>query len=120
MMPSDEPVPLQRTPEGTQTSEGTYGERPAAATTAEGDDRPRQVSDRGKQHFRELKKLLVNIERFIPEDTPEAAADAAPIQDRKRPPAARAVPTLVTIKRAAKTTAIGLVRIMSFISAPDL
>jgi hypothetical protein len=93
MMPSDEPVPLQRTPEGTQTSEGTSGERPAAATTAEGDDRPRQVSDRGKQHFRELKKLLVNIERFIPEDTPEAAADAAPIQDRKRPPAARAVPS---------------------------
>jgi hypothetical protein len=92
MMPTDEPDPLPRTPEATQTSTGTSGE-PAAATTVEGGDRPRQVSDRGKQHFRELKKLLVNIERFIPEDTPEAAADTAATEDGKRSSAARTVPS---------------------------
>jgi hypothetical protein len=75
MATDDEPVPLRRTPEATQTSEGTSGD-PAAAAALKGDDRSPQLSDKGKQHFRELKKLLVNIERFIPEDEPETASGA--------------------------------------------
>jgi len=73
MATDDEPVPVRRTPDATQTSEGTSD--PVAATALAGDDRP-QLSDKGKQHFRELKKLLVNIERFIPEDEPESASGA--------------------------------------------
>ena len=75
MATDDEPVPVRRTPEATQTSEGTSGD-PAAAAALKGDDRSPQLSDKGKQHFRELKKLLVNIERFIPEDEPESASGA--------------------------------------------
>jgi len=74
MATDDESVPLRRTPEATQP-EGT-SIAPAAATELEGDDRSAQLSDKGKQHFRELKKLLVNIERFIPEDEPETASGA--------------------------------------------
>jgi hypothetical protein len=99
MATDDEPVPLRRTPEATQTSEGTSGEPPAAATALEGDDQPRQLSDKGKQQFRELKKLLVNIERLIPEDEPETASGAAARPAPSDGAGARTIPAHRSLQR---------------------
>jgi len=105
IMATDESVPLRRTPEATQTSDATSSDSRAAAAAPQGDDRPRQLSDKSKQHFRELKKLLVNIERFIPEDEAETASGA--IASRPVPSDeahARTIPTHRSLQRSPSST----------------